>query len=377
MKIFKLPDLGEGLPEGIIREWFVQEGDTIVIDQPMVSVETAKALVEVPAPFSGKVEKCFAAIDQALETGAPLIGFEEEDNAQKVADQPTEVTSSNTVVGNIPSSDTILEPLQTSTAVEHLATPSARALARKAGVALEAIDPQQRPIRVDDVHHHLKHSSQDTPVATDMQPLSMQKKAMAIAMSQSHQQVALTTLFEEANISQWSDYSNMTLRIIHAISQGCAMEPIMNSHFDASTWSIKSFEDLHLAIAIDTPHGLFAPVIQQANHLTSEQLKERIQQLKSQAEHQSIAASDLHGGTLTLSNFGMIAGQFATPMITPPQVTIVGIGRAKTVPGFNPQGEVVTQKLLPISVSFDHRCITGGESARFLKTVLDRLKQPN
>ena len=79
MKIFKLPDLGEGLPEGIIREWFVQEGETVSTDQLMVSIETAKALVEVPAPYAGTIEKCFAKVDQTLETGAPLVGFKASD----------------------------------------------------------------------------------------------------------------------------------------------------------------------------------------------------------------------------------------------------------------------------------------------------------
>ena len=154
------------------------------------------------------------------------------------------------MVGNIQTSDTVLHDANKSTVREHLATPSARALARKAGIALTDIESSQQPIRVDDVHRHIKHTSEESNKQTDLKPLPMQRKAMAIAMSQSHQQVALTTLFEEANITEWPEYSGMTLRIIRAITKGCEMEPIINSHFNASTWSTQSFKDVNEAYEV-------------------------------------------------------------------------------------------------------------------------------
>ena len=206
--------------------------------------------------------------------------------------------------------------------------------------------------------------------------LPAQRKAMALAMARSHQQVALTTIFDEANISAWSDNSNMTVRIIKALSKACEQEPILNSHFDANTLCYRQFDTLHLGLAIDTANGLFVPVIKNANTIDDQQLQRTISTFKEQARTHSIAQSDLHGATLTLSNFGTIAGRFATPMISPPEVAIIGIGQASYNVKLD-DGNIINQRQLPISLSFDHRLVTGGEATRFLHAMINMLEQQN
>ncbi len=368
MNIFKLPDLGEGLPEGTIREWFIKEGDYIQADEPMVSIETAKALVEVPAPHAGIIAKRFAQVDETISTGAALVGFEVTDKTSSNDNSDT----SNTVVGHIEMTDQVVPQTRISATSANLATPSARALARKAGIDLSSIESEHSPIRSTDIEQYLNTLDQTHTAINDMQPLTAQRKAMALAMTASQQNIALTTLCDEADISHWTNYSSMTLRMIRALSKAIQAEPILNSHFDAQSFSYKSFANLNLGIAIDTPNGLFAPVIKHANQLNQTELKAAITQFKTQAENHTIAAKDLHGATITLSNFGTIAGQFATPMITPPQVAILAVGRSKTQPTFA-SNKVVAQTVLPLSLSFDHRLVTGGEAARFLKALLDDL----
>ena len=368
MNIFKLPDLGEGLPEGTIREWFVKEGDHIQADEPMVSIETAKALVEVPAPHAGTIAKCFAQVDETISTGAALVGFEVTDKTSSNDNSDT----SNTVVGNIEMTDQVVPHTSISTTYTNTATPSARALARKAGIDLSSIESKHSPIRITDIEQHLNTLDQTNTNINDMQPLTAQRKAMAIAMTTSQQNIALTTICDEANISHWDNYSTMTLRMIRALSQAIRAEPILNSHFDAKSFSYESFDNLNLGIAIDTPNGLFAPVIKNANQLDQAELKTAITQFKTQAENHTLAAENLHGATMTLSNFGTIAGQFATPMITPPQVAILAVGKSRTQPAISSE-ELVMQTILPLSLSFDHRLVTGGEAARFLRALLDDL----
>lgn len=143
MKIFHLPDLGEGLPDAIIREWYVKEGDEVKTDQPIVSMETAKALVDVPAPFDGKIEKLFGQADDTILTNHPLIGFEgEADNQEKTyGTNNTENTDAGTVVGNIEVSDQVLSENATGVQVQqtnslYKATPAVRMLAKQLGVNL-------------------------------------------------------------------------------------------------------------------------------------------------------------------------------------------------------------------------------------------------
>ena len=343
----------------------VRAASWIITQRPVFSTE---ALVEVPVPHAGVIAKCFVKADETVATGAPLVGFETVADSQ---DEDT-ISNSNTVVGQIKSTDQVLHQTAVSSAHTHIATPSARALARRSGVHLSDIHTEHPPIRTHDIQRHLETLCTTNTHTQGMQPLTPQRKAMAMAMTTSHHNVALTTLCDEANITQWSGYSSMTLRIIRAMAKGSQAEPILNSHFDAPSLSYKSFDHMHLAIAIDTSQGLFAPVIKHADRLDQTALKAAIETFKSQAASHTIAADDLHGATLTLSNFGTIAGQFATPMITPPQVAILAVGKSNHKIALQ-SGEIITQKILPLSLSFDHRLVTGGEAARFLKAILDDL----
>ncbi|OGT40990.1 MAG: branched-chain alpha-keto acid dehydrogenase subunit E2 [Gammaproteobacteria bacterium RIFCSPHIGHO2_12_FULL_40_19] len=375
MKIFKLPDLGEGLPDAIIREWFVKEGDLVKKDQPIVAMETAKALVDVPAPFDATIEKLFGEVNETIETGKPLIGFEGEPDPKDIP------TDTGTVVGKIEQSEKIVSNTafsMTSSATHSnvKATPAIRALARQLNVDLSHVTFSGERITAADV----KNAAASKPVSTktqdtsDWEPLSNIKRAMVMSMLQSHHDIVPVTLMDDVDIHGWVGKQDITVRIIRAIIHACTVEPALNAHFDGKTTRMKKYDHIHLGLAVDVPHGLYVPVIKDIVNLSDEEIRSAVEKFKTQAQTKSIAQSDLHGATIVLSNFGAIAGRYANPIILPPTVSIVGVGRITKTVALNENNQPELHRSIPLSLSVDHRAITGGEVARFLRAMMDALQ---
>lgn len=377
MKIFKLPDLGEGLPDAIIREWHVKAGEHVKKDQPIVAMETAKALVDVVAPFDAIIEKLFGDANDTIETGKPLIGFVGESNVEEKKD-------TGTVVGKIEQSEkTISENVFSHTAktTQHSvkATPAVRALARKLQVDLDTLSVSGNRISFDDVENAAKNAKKSVSFKPDeidgWENLSGIKRAMVMSMQQSHQDIVPVTIIDEADIYAWHGKQDITVRIIRAIITACKMEPALNAHFDGKKMQAKKFDSVNLGLAVDMPHGLFVPVMKSVETLSSEAMRETIERYKQQAQTKSIPQADLHGATIVLSNFGAIAGQYANPIILPPTVAIVGIGRITKKVMLDENQTPALHRTIPISLSVDHRAITGGEAARFLRAMMDALAE--
>lgn len=374
MKIFKLPDLGEGLPDAIIREWYVNEGDTVTKDQPIVSMETAKALVDVPAPFDCVIAKRFGDIDETIETGMPLIGFEGDAEVNEEVDSGTvvgKIEQSNTTIAN---TSPTLTPSNQHTAQRVKATPAVRALARQLQVDLNSINPAGERITQAEVKSAAQNRSntalKPTPIGEKLSPA---KQAMLNAMQLSHQQIVPVTLMDDADITAWYGSQDITVRLIQAITIACQKEPILNAHFHSDTARIEKKDQVNLGIAIDMPHGLYVPVIQAAEKKSGTELRNTIEQLKQQAQSKTLPPEQLRDASIVLSNFGAIAGRYANPIITPPNVAIIGIGKIYFAMLPNEHHEPTLRRMLPISITIDHRAITGGEAARFLSIMQQEL----
>lgn len=376
MKIFNLPDLGEGLAEAEIREWYVKEGDVVKAEQPLVAVETAKALVDVPSPFAGKVSKLYGQAGDIIKTGAPLIAFEEEAGEAARED-------SGTVVGNLEVGKKILKEsatgIKTSAATSSRikASPAIRALAKELNVDLETIQGTGPGgiITAADIKHVAPATQKPakTKSTIEGEPLHGARRAMALYMAKAHQEVVPVTLMDYANINHWQK-EDFTLRIIRAIVAGCKKEPELNAIFDGETLTRKLMTEINLGVAVDTPDGLYVPVIKNVANRDDKDLRNEINQLKEQAQKQNFTQEQLSGVTFALTNFGTIAGLYANPMLVTPAVAILGIGKSRDeVIAVN--GEVKIQKILPLSITFDHRVVTGGETARFLGEVISNLQQ--
>ena len=372
MTIFKLPDLGEGLPDAEIHAWYIKVGDSIAIDQPLVAMETAKAIVDVPSPITGIIEELCGKPGDVIKTGQSLVVFKNDDMANPDAGtvvgqlkQAQYVSHETFKVGGV---DRPLDGVRVRT------TPAVRLLAKQLSVDLTKLHGTgvDGLITQQDVE-----SYQNICVVADgYEPLRGGRKAMCHSMVQAHQAVVPVSLYDEVDIHAWPPGTDLTIRLIQAMIVACKHEPALNAWFNAQSSARKCFENIHLGLAVDSNDGLFVPVIHNAEQKNSKELRQIIQTFKQQILSRSLPTADLHGATITLSNFGRFAGRFASPIIVPPQVAILAVGRIYSIAAQEHSG-VVLHPALPLSLTFDHRVITGGEATRFLRSLQLSLEEVN
>lgn len=412
MTIFNLPDLGEGLAEAEIVRWHVSVGDTVAVDQPMLAVETAKAVVEVPAPFSGVVKTLHGQPGDVIATGAPLIEFEGRSSGPNTsrATSGTPATDAGTVVGNVPTSDDELIETAYAGGRAHIghsnhsandtnafdtnaligapahgangrlrAAPAARALARKLGIDLTRLPGTGRGgvIIVDDVIAHssiARGPASHTPAFAGGEKLRGLRRAMVQSMTVARDNVTNCTIFDDADLHYWREGENITTRLLRAIAAGCQAQPALNAWFDGTTQSRRLMPHVHIGMAVDTPEGLIVPVIRDVGSRSAAELRKDIDRLKLAARDRTVTPDDMRDVTIMLSNFGMIAGRYATPVVVPPTVAILGSGRlSRDVVAV--EDRIEAHLRMPLSLTFDHRCVTGGEAARFMAAVLRDLEK--
>ena len=445
IKTFHLPDLGEGLPDATIVEWHVKEGDTVKLDAPLVSMETAKAVVDVPSPYTGKVTKLHGAAGDIIETGAALADFEPDPNAKqraeaeptghhhgpkktaepkKAAEEQVELVREDegTVVGAMVSGNTVhVERAADVGGVK--AVPAVRALAKKLKVDLARVRPSGAGgvVTMQDVKdaaangsaplgaaparaaapsagRHLAPELPEPGPAPSRTPVSLAGKPvrtapptvqasgqpeqlkgvrrnMARVMAEAHASVVPTTLVDDADLHAWLGKQDITGRLVRAIVAACKAVPALNAWFDGKNLSRTLHPHVDIGIAVDTDDGLFVPALRNADMLDGTGVRAAIQRLRAQVEDRSIPSSELSGYTISLSNFGMFAGRYATPVVVPPCVAIIGAGKlSHDVVAV--MGGIEVHRRMPISLTFDHRAATGGEAARFLKALLDDMALP-
>jgi len=376
MSIFKLPDLGEGLPEAEISEWLIKEGDTVELDQAIVSVETAKALIEIPSPQSGIVTKFFGQEGDIIHTGDPLLEFSGNETKTK---SKKSTSDQGSVVGEMPVSNSVHNESAQSiaghgkNATGLKATPAVRALARRLDVELSVITPTgpNGTITTKDVERVSKILSE----VGKLQPLKGVRRAMATTMANAHAEVVAVTLNEDADIAAWTDTEDTTTRLIRAIVSACKAVPALNAWYDSHSIGRRIIKQVHLGIAIDTDDGLFVPVIRDVDNISNQQLRENIDKLKVGLKSRTILPEQLRGHTITLSNFGGIGGRYANPIVVPPTVAILGAGTARDEVIVS-NGEIKIHKRIPLSLTFDHRAVTGGEACRFIVATIKDLELP-
>ncbi len=443
IKTFYLPDLGEGLPDATVVEWHVKVGDSIKLDAPLCSMETAKAVVDVPSPYTGKVTRLHGAAGDIIETGAALADFEPDPNAKQRAEAestghhhgpkkieapapaPAVTTADRedegTVVGAMVSSNAVhVEQAASIGGVK--AVPAVRALAKKMKIDLTRVRPSGADgvVTMQDVKDAAekgsaalgaaparavpasagRHLAPELPppepsrTATSLagkpvrtaspsqtasgQPEQLKgvRRNMARVMADAHAQVVPTTLVDDADLHVWIGKQDITARLIRAIVSACKSVPALNAWFDGKNLSRTLHPHVDIGIAVDTDDGLFVPALRNADMLDAAGVRGAIKRLRTQVEDRSIPASELSGYTISLSNFGMFAGRYATPVVVPPTVAIIGAGKlSHDVVAV--MGGIEVHRRLPLSLTFDHRAATGGEAARFLKAMLDDLALPH
>jgi 2-oxoisovalerate dehydrogenase E2 component (dihydrolipoyl transacylase) len=361
MSTFNLPDLGEGLQEAEIIAWHVAEGDHVVADQPLVSVETEKAVVEIPSPQAGHIAKLLARAGERVKVGAPLLAFEEGAHAE-----------AGTVVGELAKSEpqAVSHPAAGGPAQPPVrAAPAVRARARELGVDLSRVRPSGPGgaiLRAD--------VEAAAAAAAALTPLRGARRTMALNMARAWREVVHATLHDEVDVDGWSAQEDVTCRLIRAVIAGCAAEPALNASFDAASSTLRHNAGIDLGLAIDSPDGLFVPVLRDAARMSAADWRTEIDLVKKGVSERSLPAARLRGATITLSNYGTIAGRHASLIVVPPQVAILGAGRIDGRPVRSESG-LAMHRMLPLSLTFDHRALTGGQAARFLRAVMNDLSR--
>ena len=358
MSVLNLPDLGEGLQHAEIVSWHVTVGDHVVTSQPLVAVETDKAVVDIPAPAAGTIARLCAEVGDTVQVGEALVEFAE-------GLQP----DSGTVVGQLQSADDETTPASSSKTIK--ATPAVRALARKLKLDISTVTGSgpAGAILGSDVTQAAAVDERKVPG----ERLRGVRRAMAERMTMAHAQVVPATIHDDADVEHWPKHTDVTLRVIQSIVAACVTEPALNAWLDMENMSRQLHQHIDLGVAVDTTDGLFVPTLRNIAERGAQSLREGLEQIKQDVSRRSIPPQALRGQTITLSNFGNIGGRYAELVVVPPQVAIIGSGRITTAV-LAVDGKPAVRRQLPISLSFDHRAVSGAEAARFITALIEDLE---
>ncbi|HLC50934.1 MAG TPA: dihydrolipoamide acetyltransferase family protein [archaeon] len=415
---FLFPDVGEGIAEGEIVKWLVKEGDKVNEHDVVLKIETDKAVVEIPSPKSGTISKIYHKEGDTVKVGERLFTVIEEQGEPakqvqaktiekpKQQTKPAEKKYTSSVVGFIEEAPET--PVQQQTAekveVKHehvLATPAVRRLARDSGVDLSNVSGTGVDGRIteDDVRKSSqKKSGEEVRVVArydmfgyiDRIPLKGIRKAIAKHMEETARNVVPVTSMEEADVTElWkvrekekvaAEKKGVHLTFIPFIAKACirALKDhlIVNSTIDMEHEEIVVKKYFNIGMAVDTENGLVVPVIKGADQKSMVDIAREAAELAEKARNRTLDLMDMRGGTFTITNIGSIGGTFATPVINYPEAAILLTGAIRDN-AVARNGKLAIRKILPLSLTFDHRIFDGAEAARFLNDVKKYLEDPD
>jgi pyruvate dehydrogenase E2 component (dihydrolipoamide acetyltransferase) len=200
------------------------------------------------------------------------------------------------------------------------------------------------------------------------------RRAMAVNMARAGAEIVPATVSDDADIGDWEESEDFTVRLVRAIVAGCKAAPALNAWYDGARIERRLHSTIDLGLAVDIADGLIVPVLRDVGNRDAASLRQGVDRLKADVRASTVPLSELRGQTITLSNFGMFAGRYATLVIVPPQVAILGAGMARLVV-VPRDSKPVIRRLLPLSLTFDHRAVTGAEAALFLRAAIRDLEQ--
>lgn len=424
---FNFPDLGEGLDEGTILEWYVNEGDRVKVGDPIVQMETDKVVADIPSPKEGIIRARHGNVGEVIRVGSALVviqleGSEAAQVSEDVRQESTpekktvpieEPEDAGAVVGTmeVATKDDVLAPSDEGKGSPEddvhekprkaLATPVARALAKQLGIDINQVTgsgPSGRVKRAD-IQEFKKKSAVPQGGKPEMVtkengdetylPLTQIRKTIARNMMHSKLNAAHMSVFEEVEISrlmqirgsykEWFANKGVKLTylpfIVKAVAQALKRHPQLNSRIDTENNRIVVRNRYHIGIAVDAPDGLVVPVVRDADRLTIFEIAKEVGELAERARARKLSLSDMKEGSFSITSFGSIGGIYATPVLNYPQAGILGVGRILKTPIVK-DDEIVVGNVMPLSLTVDHRIVDGGETTRFIKRVMEALDDP-
>jgi pyruvate dehydrogenase E2 component (dihydrolipoamide acetyltransferase) len=409
--IFNFPDIGEGIQEGKILEWYVKKGQRVNSGESLVKMETDKVVTDIPSPKDGEIVNIYGQVGEVINVGDPLVELEIEDKDLK---EPPEVVVAEKgfgVVGTIEAADDtaflpaskegfteseeIVKPRKKS-----LATPVARAMAKDFGIDINKISgtgPGGRVMKKDilqfreNIQSEVVKSSPDIAEIPKIEyaDLSQLRKTIAKKMVQSKQTAAHMTVIDEVEVSelvkiretQKAGFLEKGVRltylsfVLKATVKALKSFPALNSEIDLENNRMMFKKYYNIGIAVDTEDGLIVPVIRDVDQLSILKLSKKIEDISRKAKERTLTLEDMRDGTFSVTNYGSIGGTFGVPVINYPQAAILGIGRIRKMPVVS-DDNIIAGHVLPLSMSVDHRIVDGAEAARFIKKIMAYLKDP-
>ncbi len=420
--IFNFPDIGEGLEEGTILEWYVKKGQQVKTGDNLVQMETDKVVADIPSPRDGTIVALFGEEGDVAIVGEPLVEIEIEgvhgEEAQKeakkeveeqFAPEPEEEEEAAAVVGTMETAgkSAVLAASDEGSEKESgkdekptrkaLATPVARAMAKDKGIDINEVKgsgPSGRVMKED--IENFKPTKKGAPKGKERdiedvtyEPLTQIRKAISKNMLNSKHSAAHMSVFEEVEVSELINvrsrykeaFAEKDVRltylpfIVKAVVHALKHHRTINSQMDLDNDRMIYNNRYNIGIAVDTAQGLVVPVIKDADQLSITEIAQQITELAEKANTRKLTMDDMKDGTFTITNYGSIGGIFATPVINYPEAGILGVGRIVKKPVVK-NDQVVPGSMLALSLSVDHRIVDGGEASRFINRVMKYLADP-
>jgi pyruvate dehydrogenase E2 component (dihydrolipoamide acetyltransferase) len=421
-RVFNLPDLGEGLEDAEIVDWKVSEGDTVELNQPLIEVNTAKALVEIPSPLAGVILKLHGAAGDVVEVGAPLVTFDAESGTPPSAETDAAAAAGQKATGGdgqskreavlvgygveegagagkrrpklkppgprkAPAAAAEAAPTSETAAKEVKATPPVRRLARERGVDLATIagtGPEGRITREDVL------GAESAPAAASSEgervPVKGVRRMIAEKMARAWREVPHVTTFHTADathvealrkkLTEESEAKVSALAIFaRALVDVCGRHPKLNSSWDQDAHEIVLKAKHHVGIATDTERGLMVPVVHDAGEKGISQIAVEIAELVEATRAGKATLEQLTGGTITITNVGTYGSSFGTPIVNIPEVAILAVGRIEDRAVVK-DGQVSARPSVTLSLSFDHRVLDGADADKALTDLREILEDP-
>jgi len=422
---FRLPDIGEGVAEGEVVQWFVKEGDPIREDQPLVGVLTDKANVEIPSPKTGRIGKLHAAVGEKVKVGGLLVTIELSGETPAPPPAPVAAPAAPTAVPPAvarPSSG--VPPAPSAPAGERiLASPYLRRRAAERGIDLSAVRGSGPAGRITeaDVDAAGGRAPGAPPIAAAKAPSEAQappsrpapsapvspsvpesevreripirgiRRVIAEHMAESTHRAAHFTYVEEVDVSELVRLRDRMAKhvekqgtrlsylpfIVKAVVAALKANPRLNATMDDARQELLLRSAYHIGIATAAPDGLIVPVVRNADQKSVSQLAREIQDLAERGRAGKLTRAELVGSTFTISSLGALGGVLATPILNYPEVAILGVHKIQRRPVYRPDGTIGPADLMNLSISLDHRVVDGFEGAQFLAAVKAYLEDPH
>lgn len=403
---FRLPELGENVTSATIGKVLVNAGDHVAINQPILEIETDKAVAEIPSTIAGVVAEVRVKEGQTVKAGQVVLVIDESAAGAPPSASPPAKTAPAPVSTPAPAPKSAAPVRIPGRAVS--AAPSVRRLAREMGVDLSAVptaDPSGR-VTAQDVMSFAQAKS--TPVTSDpaaapegletgidtfgpvaFQPMNAVRRKTAEHMRHAWTTIPHVTHFEKADITdlealrkKWGKQveaagGRLTVLsfVLKVLVEAFKRFPKFNASLDLENQRLILKQYYHIGVAVDTPNGLLVPVLRDVNRKSITEISIELPQLAEKARARKLAIEDMQGGTFTITNLGGLGGVGFTPIINAPEVAILGMSRSSTEAVFR-DGQFIPRTILPLSLSYDHRIIDGADAARFMRFVAEALEQP-